>query len=261
MTFAERFDECVERSGSLLCLGLDPTHSDAAGAERICRELLDATLDLVCAVKPNLAFFEQFGAQGYAILERLRGEVPHDRLFILDGKRGDVGSSAAAYARALFDVLGADAVTVNPLQGSDSVAPFIEREDRGAFLLTRTSNPGAADLLDSELASGQSVFERIVELGLAWDPGGRVGFVVGATEPRAVAAVRAAAPTAPLLLPGVGAQGGPLEEALHAGLDWRQQGVIVAVSRGIAGASGGPRGAATALRDRIEATRSAAATA
>src|ERR1700736_3398811 len=145
----------------------------AAGAERACRELLGATLDLVCAVKPNLAFFEQFGAQGYAVLERLRGEVPSDRLFILYGKRGDVGRSAAAYARALFDVLGADAVTVNPLQGSDSVAPFIEREDRGAFLLTRTSNPGAADLLDSELASGQSVFERIVELGLAWDPGGR----------------------------------------------------------------------------------------
>ena len=176
-------------------------------------------------------------------------------------KRGIDGRSASGGEPGLFDVLGADAVTVNPLQGSDAVGPFLDREDRGAFLLTRTSNPGAADLLDSKLASGASVFERIVELGLAWDPGGRVGFVVGATEPKAVAAVRAAAPMAPLLLPGVGAQGGPLEEALQAGLDWRQQGVIVAVSRGIAGAPGGPRAAATALRDRIEATRSAAATA
>ncbi|HYL71489.1 MAG TPA: orotidine-5'-phosphate decarboxylase [Candidatus Dormibacteraeota bacterium] len=259
MTFAERLDGCVERADSLLCLGLDPHGAEsAAAAERTCRELLDATLDMVCAVKPNLGFFEQLGSAGYAVLERLRAAVPADRILILDGKRGDVGSSAEAYARALFDVLGADAVTVNPLQGADAVAPFLARNDRGAFLLTRTSNPGAADLLDARLASGKTVYERIVELGLSWDGGGAVGFVVGATDPAAVRTVRGAAPDAPLLVPGVGAQGGSLEDAVHAGLDARRRGMVVNVSRGIAGAPDGARAAAQTWRDRINAVRAAA---
>ena len=141
----------------MLCLGLDPDGmTDAAAAERQCLQLLEATLDTVCAVKPNLAFFEQFGSAGYAVLERLRAAVPGDRILILDGKRGDMANTSAAYARALFDVLGADAITVNALQGGDAVAPFLDRPGRGVFILARTSNPGAADFLEAPVRPGRA---------------------------------------------------------------------------------------------------------
>ena len=260
MTFVARLDACVEASGSLLCCGLDPDgFASAADAERRCLEIVDQTMDHVCAYKPNLAFFEQMGSAGYAILERLRSRIPRDRILLLDAKRGDMGNTAEAYTRALFDVLGADCVTVNPLLGSDSVLPFLQREDRGALLVARSSNPGAVDLLDARLESGLPVSARIVELGLAWDPGGRVGFVVGATRPDAVAAIRVAAPDAPLLLPGVGAQGGALEDSVSAGLDARGRGIIVSVSRGIAAAPEGAGEAARTFHERIEEVRAAVA--
>lgn len=259
MTFVERLDAAIGRSGSLLCVGLDPDGFDeAVAAERFCLEVLEATLPHVCAVKPNLAFFEQLGSSGYAVLERLRHRLPADRLLILDGKRGDIGSTAAAYARALFDVLGADAVTVNPLMGHDAVEPFLGRRGRGVFLIARSSNPGAHDLLEQPLAGGSPLHRRIVELGLEWDPGGTVGFVVGATAPDAVAAARAAAPGAPLLLPGVGAQGGSLEAAVRAGLDARGGRLLLSVSRGIAQATEGAGPAAADLARRISAVRAAA---
>ena len=260
MTFVARLDACVEASGSLLCCGLDPDgFASAADAERRCLEIIEQTTDHVCAYKPNLAFFEQMGSAGYAILERLRSRIPRDRILILDAKRGDMGNTAEAYARALFDVLGADCVTVNPLLGSDSVLPFLQREDRGALLIARSSNPGAVDLLDARLESGVPLSARIVELGLAWDPGGSVGFVVGATKPEAVATIRAAAPDAPMLLPGVGAQGGALEGSVSAGLDARGRGIIVSVSRGIAAAPEGAGDAARAFHERIEEVRAAVA--
>jgi orotidine 5'-phosphate decarboxylase subfamily 2 len=258
VTFAARLDACVDATGSLLCAGLDPDgFATAAEAERSCLDIVEATIDHVCAYKPNLAFFEQFGSAGYAVLERLRAHVPRERILILDAKRGDIGNTAAAYARALFDVLGADCVTVNPLLGGDSLKPFLDHEGRGILLVARTSNPGAADLLDAPLESGMPVSLRIVDLGLAADPGGAVGFVVGATAPQAVETIRRAAPDAPLLLPGVGAQGGSLEDAVGAGLDSRGRGVIVAVSRGIAAAPEGPEAAARQLRERIEVVRAA----
>jgi orotidine-5'-phosphate decarboxylase len=256
VTFVARLDACVEASGSLLCCGLDPDgFASAAQAEHRCLEIVDETIEHVCAFKPNLAFFEQLGSAGYAILERLRARIPVDRILILDAKRGDMGNTAEAYARGLFDVLGADCVTVNPLLGSDSVLPFLQREGRGALLVARSSNPGAADLLDAPLKSGVPVSALIVELGLKWDPGGAVGFVVGATKPQAVAAIRAAAPDAPLLLPGVGAQGGALEESVAAGLDARGRGAIISVSRGIAAAPEGASRAARGFRERIEEVR------
>jgi len=262
MTFVERLDGIVERSGSLLCVGLDPQGvEDAHEAERLCTTIIDATLADACAYKANLAFFEQFGSSGYAVLERLRNRIPPERVYILDGKRGDIGNTSAAYARALFDVLGADAVTVNPLLGHDSVAPFLEREERGVFVLGRTSNPGAADLLDQLLATGLRLHERIVELALSWDPGGRIGFVVGATDTEAIGATRRAAPHAPLLLPGVGAQGAPLEAAVVAAVDARQRGVLVNVGRAIAAAPEGPAAAAAQLNARINAVRDVRATA
>jgi orotidine 5'-phosphate decarboxylase subfamily 2 len=254
-TFTARLASVVASTGSMLCLGLDPDDMvDAAAAERHCHQLLEATLDSVCAVKPNLAFFEQFGSAGYAVLERLRAAVPGDRLLILDGKRGDVASTSAAYARALFDVLGADAVTVNALQGRDAVAPFLSRPGRGVFILARTSNPGAADFLEAPASHGGALYQRIVTEAQGWDPGGgMIGFVVGATAPDAVRDVRRLAPRAPLLLPGVGAQGGSLEETVAAALDADGGGAVVSVSRGIAAAPLGPAAAAREYRDRITA--------
>ncbi|HWF56867.1 MAG TPA: orotidine-5'-phosphate decarboxylase [Candidatus Dormibacteraeota bacterium] len=257
-TFTTRLAAVIAGSGSLLCLGLDPDGmSDAAAAERHCHALLDATLDSVCAVKPNLAFFEQFGSAGYAVLERLRAAVPSDRLLILDGKRGDIASTMTAYARALFDVLGADVVTVNPLLGGDSIAPLLARPGRGILVLARTSNPGAADFLERpDAVGGVTLYQRIVEEAMDWDRGGgAVGFVVGATAPAAVAEIRRLAPSAPLLLPGVGAQGGALEASLAAALDGEGGGAIVSVSRAIAAAPQGPAVAARELRDRISAVR------
>lgn len=262
MAFVERLDAAIERSGSLLCVGLDPDGcEDAIALERSCLQTLDAALPHACGVKANLAFFEQHGSAGYAVLERLRHHMTAERVLIIDGKRGDIGNTASAYARSLFDVLGADAVTVNPLMGHDAIAPFLERRGRGAFIVARSSNPGAADLLDQRLADGPSVFARIVALGLRWDPGGAVGFVVGATAVGAVAAVRGAAPEAPLLLPGVGAQGGALEDAVRAGVDARGGRLLVAVSRAIAQAPEGPGAAAAALARRIAAVRQAGAAA
>ena len=257
-TFTARLASVVASTGSMLCLGLDPDNlADAAAAERHCQQLLEATLDSVCAVKPNLAFFEQFGSAGYAVLERLRAAVPSDRVLILDGKRGDMANTTTAYARALFDVLGADAITVNALQGRDAVVPFLSRPGRGVFILARTSNPGAADFLEAPAREGVPLYQRIVSEALSWDPdGGMVGFVVGATAPQAVGEVRRLAPRAPLLLPGVGAQGGSLDETVAAALDADGGGAILSVSRGIAAAPQGAAAAAREYRDRITAVRS-----
>jgi orotidine 5'-phosphate decarboxylase subfamily 2 len=256
MHFAARLREAIERSGSLLCVGLDPDGcAGAAEAERFCAEVLEATLDQVCAVKPNTAFFEQHGAAGWRVLEGLRARVPADRMLIVDGKRGDIGNTAEAYARALFDGLGADAVTVNPLMGEDAVRPFLQRPGRGAFLLARTSNPGAADLLERRLDDGTEVYARLAALAMAWDPGGAAGLVVGATAPGAVATLRRLAPQAPLLIPGAGAQGGAVEAAVAAGLDADGAGLVVNISRGIASAPEGPAAAARRWRERIAAAR------
>jgi orotidine 5'-phosphate decarboxylase subfamily 2 len=244
---------------SALCLGLDPSGCrDASEVERLCTALLEAALPHVVAVKPNLAFFEQHGSEGLRVLERVRRLVPDDRLVVLDAKRGDIGTTAEAQARALFDVWGADAVTVNPLLGRDSVAPFLERAGTAALLLARTSNPGAADFLEAPLQDGRPLYRRIVEYALGWAGAAEIGFVVGATAPDAIAEIRALAPTAPLLLPGVGAQGGDLEAAVAAGLDSRGGGILVPVSRGISGAAD-PRAAALDLSRRIEAARALAA--
>jgi len=256
MTLVERVDAAVERSASLLCVGLDPpAGSGADSAFQQCVALVDETLAESCAYKPNLAFFEQFGSVGYAALEKLRARVPSTHLYVLDGKRGDIASTASAYVTSLFDVLGADAVTLNPLLGGDSVAPFLARADRGVFLLARTSNPGAEDVLDARLASGERLFERLVDLGLGWDPGGLIGFVVGATSPESVRRVREKAPQAPLLIPGVGAQGAPLADAVRAGVDARRGRALIVASRAISESADGPGRAAARLRASIDEAR------
>jgi len=177
-------------------------------------------------------------------------------MVILDGKRGDIGNTAAAYGRALFDVWGADAITVNPLMGRDSVEPLMQRPGTLVFLLSRTSNPGAADFLEQPMHDGRPLRTHIVNTAATWSGAAEIGFVVGATNPAAIADTPAQAPEATLLLPGVGAQGGDLEAAVRAGIDAAGAGTLISVSRGISCAEN-PGAAAKQLRERIVAAISA----
>jgi orotidine 5'-phosphate decarboxylase subfamily 2 len=255
VSLATRVAECVDLTDSVLCLGLDPAKAkNAKQAQQECLKLLDQTSPFICAVKPNVAFFERFGSEGIAALEEVIRHVPEDRLLILDAKRGDIGSTSAAYAASAFNHFGADAVTVNPLMGHDSVAPFLDYADKGAFILTRTSNKGADDFLRLRLQGGSRLFERIVENAVTWDVTGAVGFVVGATDVSAIETVRHHAPDAPLLIPGVGAQGGDLDAALLAGMGKDGGGVIFPMSRSLASASS-PKAEAKKMRDLCNAVR------
>jgi len=254
MHFAGRLDAAIRDNASMLCVGLDPDPAagGAATAERECLELIEATAEYCSVFKPNIAFFEQFGSAGLAVLERVRSRIPTTHIALVDAKRGDIGNSAAAYARGLFDVVGADAVTINPLMGGDAVAPFLERPDRGAFIITRTSNPGAADIMEQPLADGRPVYARIVDLAMGWNTHHNVGLVTGATAPEVIRVVRASAPRMPLLIPGIGTQGGSLEAAAAAGIDGNARGLVINVSRAIASAPNRAT-AARDYRDRLAA--------
>lgn len=256
--------------GSCLCIGLDPDPAalppgfsrDLAGVEAFSALLLDAALPHAAAVKPNLAFFEAFGAAGIAALERLRARIPSDVPLVADAKRGDIGSTAAKQAVALFDILGADAVTANPYLGSEAIAPLLERGDRFAYLLCRTSNPGAGELQDlmvgpSAPAPAEPLYARVARLATGWGPGGTVGLVVGATAPAELAAIRTVAPGLAFLVPGIGAQGGDLAAVLASGPATASPaggraggGLLVNVSRGIAGAA--TSAPAEAAREGVE---------
>lgn len=260
-TYLERLAARSAATGTVLCLGLDPDPAglpegfrhDLDGLERFVRLVLEAALPVTAAVKPNLAFFEAFGSAGLAALERLRGAIPAEVPVIADVKRGDIGSTAARQAVALFDRLGADAVTVNPYLGGEAVGPLLERADRFAYLLCRTSNPGAGELQDLVVAAAtdgsapaEPVHARVARLASGWGPGGTVGLVVGATAPGELAAIRAIAPGLAFLVPGVGAQGGAIDPVLADGPAVAPPaggrpggGLLVNVSRGIAGAATG----------------------
>jgi orotidine-5'-phosphate decarboxylase len=260
--YLERLGARTRATGTVLCLGLDPDpdalppgfSTGLAGVERFAKLLLEAAAPVAAAVKPNLAFFEAFGSAGLAALERLRAAIPTDVPVIADAKRGDIGSTAARQAVGLFDVLGADAVTVSPYLGSEAIAPLLERTDRFAYVLCRTSNPGAGEVQDLELAAAADVgarperlHERIARLASGWGPGGTVGLVVGATAPGELATIRAIAPGLPFLVPGVGAQGGAIEPVLRHGPAVSAPGsartgggLLVNVSRGIASAVSEP---------------------
>jgi uridine monophosphate synthetase len=246
-----------QRADSLLCVGLDPS-LDIPTAKVLpqMKAIIDSTAAFVCAYKPNCAFFEARGLEGWSALSQLISYA-HDagRLVILDAKRGDISSTAEAYAKACFDVLGADAVTVNPLLGQDSVEAFACRADKGLFMLCHTSNPGARDLQE-QVVGGRPLFELLAEKARTWNTRGNIGLVVGATYPETLQRVRAIAPDMWILLPGVGAQGGDLEASLAAGLDAAGSGVLVNVSRAICQASD-PGAAARQYRDAINAARHA----
>jgi orotidine-5'-phosphate decarboxylase len=253
---------------TMLCVGLDPERARlpahlrdrADGLFEFCRDIADATAAFACAFKPQIAYFAAERAEDS--LERLcahlRGRHPGIPI-LLDAKRGDIGATARQYAREAFERYGADAVTLSPFMGGDSIEPFLAHEGRGVFLLCRTSNPGGDDLqmLDS---GGERIFERVARLAAGpWNREGRVGLVVGATYPAELARVRELAPTLPLLVPGIGAQGGDLAAALAAGRRARDGlGMLINSSRAILYAGSGPefaQAAALAARATCEEIR------
>lgn len=263
--FFEKLRRASETNDSLLCVGLDPDPDllPVADVATFCCAIVEATADLVCAYKPNLAFFEALGEEGAVALRRALAVVPEGVPVIADAKRGDIPSTARAYARALFDVWGFDAATVNPYLGGDSLAPFLERADKGVFVLCRTSNPGAADLQELPVgAEGRPLYLLVAELARRWNEGGNVGLVVGATYPEELLQVRRLCPEMAILVPGVGAQGGDLAQAVQAAADRRGGGFIINVSRRIIYASRGSdfaraaRRVARELRDEINRLRS-----
>lgn len=261
-SYLERLGARTAAARTVLCVGVDPEAGalpdgfphTLTGVERFARLILEASLPYAAAVKPNLAFFEAYGAEGVAALERLRAIVPPEVPFVADAKRGDIGSTAARQAVALYDALGADAVTVNPYLGEEAIAPLLERQDGFAYVLCRTSNPGAGELQGLEVAAddaagwpAEPLYARVARRAAAWGPGGTVGVVVGATAPAEMASIRELVPGLAFLVPGVGAQGGEIDPVLAHGPATSPPGgghtgggLLVNVSRGISRAALGP---------------------
>ena len=251
--YLERLGQRAERVQTWLCLGLDPDptalpvgfSADVHGIERFARLLVDAAAPYAAAIKVNLAFFEAFGSAGIAALERIRGDIPREVPFVADAKRADISTTAARQVAALFDALGADAVTLNPYLGLDAIAPFLERADRFVYVLCRTSNPGAAEFQSVSDENGKPLYLRVAEAAATWPQrGDQIGLVVGATAPAELAQIRDAAPTLPFLVPGVGAQGGDIEAVRRSGPvrgglagTVAGRGLLVHVSRGLASAA------------------------
>jgi orotidine-5'-phosphate decarboxylase len=246
--FVDKIQLACQTTRSLVCVGLDPDPAQMPVADvfEFNRAIVDATSVVACAYKPNLAFYEALGADGLAALERTVAHIRRvagDTLIIGDAKRGDIGPSARAYAKAMFEVWGFDAVTGNAWGGSDSVEPFLEDERRGLFVWCRGSNLGSGDFQDLVIEGGGApapLYERMASACSQWNTRGNVGLVVGATVPGQLAAVRGLCPDMPLLVPGVGAQGGELETAVRAGIDAAGRMALFNSSRGITYASGGP---------------------
>ncbi|MEA3152174.1 MAG: orotidine-5-phosphate decarboxylase [Gammaproteobacteria bacterium] len=269
-TFADRLNRAQIESGSLVCIGLDPDPAklppDVASEPEpflaFNRRIVDATAHLAAAYKPQIAFYSALGKERELVdsIRYIRERAPH-ALVILDAKRNDIGNTAEAYAREAFDRYGADAVTVNPYMGEDSLRPFLARPDRGAILLCRTSNPGARDFQDL-LIDGLPLYRRVAERAdRDWNAARNVMLVVGATYPAEMAELRQAHPALGFLVPGIGAQGGDLDSTLAAGLDAQGTGLLINSSRGIIYAGGGTsdaiRAAATELHEGISRGRTA----
>ena len=263
MNFLDKLRAAERLNGSLLCVGLDPEPSrfpaglrgDAGKIYDFCARIVDATADLAIAFKPQIAYFSAHRAEAQLerLMEHLRRNAPHVPT-ILDAKRGDIGSTAEQYAIEAFERYGADAVTLSPFMGFDSVAPYLRHEGKGAFLLCRTSNPGGDDLQGQRLADieGQPfLYEHVARLAQGpWNLNGQLGLVVGATYPAEIERVRALAPTVPLLIPGVGAQGGDAVATVQAG--WRPDApIVVNSSRAICYASSGADFAEAARREAM----------
>jgi orotidine-5'-phosphate decarboxylase len=255
--FTERLEQAATAAKSLVCVGLDPdpARMPISSVSEFNRAIVDATAGLVCAYKPNLAFYEALGLPG---LEDLQKTIAHIRnaapgvIIIGDAKRGDIGPSAQAYAKAMFQVWGFDAITINAWGGQDTVTSFLEDESKGVFVWCRGSNPGSADFQDIQIATDDGPMPLYRKMALScreWDTKGNLGLVVGATVPEQLREVRAACPDMPLLIPGVGAQGGDLEAAVRQGADSRGRAALINSSRGIIYASSGADFAQAAARE------------
>ncbi len=278
MTFLEQLQTAEERNQSMLCVGLDPEPAkfpdhikgDASKIYDFCASIVDATADLVISFKPQIAYFAAHRAEAQLekLMQHMRATAPHVPV-ILDAKRGDIGSTAAQYAIEAFERYGADAVTLSPFMGFDSVQPYLSYHGKGAFLLCRTSNPGGDDLQAQRLSSVEGeplVYEHIAKLAQGpWNTNGQLGLVVGATYPNEIERVRKVAPHLPLLIPGVGAQGGDAVATVKAGYKAVNgktiAPIIVNSSRAVLYASSGADYAAAArkvamqTRDVLQAAR------
>lgn len=274
-SFTDRLHDAQAARNSMVCVGLDPdparlpaflrkTYALPEAITRFNAALVAATRTAACAYKLNLAFYEALGRAGWTVLERTLAQIPDTHLTIADGKRADIGNSARFYAQAVFDELGFDACTVAPYMGRDSVTPFLERAGTAAFVLARTSNPGAADF-QSCACDGTPLYVRVAEKAAAWsaEADGTAGLVAGATDVDALATLRARCPTLPFLIPGVGAQGGDAAAVMRAAAT-DESPVLVNSSRSIIFASEADDfaeaagRAAQALRQTLETARAAA---
>ena len=253
MSYFERLRALAKERATMLCVGLDPDperiEGGAAGALRHCREVLRQTEEHACCYKPNSAFWEQYGPDGWKALLELRDEAPQTP-FLFDGKRGDMGNTMRAYALTVFRTLDMDAATVNPYLGADSLEEFTRYEDRGVYVVCRSSNPGATDLqhLDAE---GRPVYTHVAELAERLNTHRNVGLVVGATAPNEIGEVRRASQL-PFLIPGIGAQGGDLEGSVRAAWNGDPASCLVSASRSVLFAEKPAREAAN-LKDQINA--------
>ena len=263
--FQEKLQAAVQGNNSFLCIGLDPDPElmPHPHIPSFLQEIVEATSDLACAYKPNLAFFEALGLDGMTVLLESLRAVPKHIPIIADAKRGDIGNTDRMYAKALFDVYKFDAATVNPYGGREGVQPFLDHAGHGVFVWCRSSNPGAADIQDLPLADGRTVYEAVAAQARDWNVNGNVGLVLGATWPEQIESVRDICPDMLLLLPGVGSQQGDLEASVQAAADADAGGFLVNVSRSVLYAAKGDgyakaaRKAAQKLRNRINVMREA----
>jgi len=263
MGFVEKLAQASRVNKSLLCVGLDTDPSqlpENISVFEFNKAIIDATADLVCAYKPNIAFYEAMGNPGMDALKKTREYIPQEIPVIIDAKRGDIGNTAKAYARSLFEHYKFDAMTASPYLGYDSLEPFIQYRDRGVFILCRTSNPGASDFQSLPVfsdGSSKMLFEVVAEKVAAWNTHGNLGLVVGATYPQELKTIRERYPDIMLLIPGVGTQGGELSETVRFGADSKRIRTVINSSRQILYASSGKdfasaaRKAALNIRDKI----------
>ena len=247
MNFLDKLLAVSRQQNSLLCVGLDPEqkrlpsrlHSMpvARAVTYFCQAIIEATAPYVCAFKPNIAFFEVLGPEGMYVFQKVLQAVPEYIPIIVDAKRGDLGNTARNYAATVFDIYACDAVTVNPYLGFDSIAPFLAYEEKAVFFLCRTSNPSAGDFQDllvcEEKGQVRPLYEEIAKHVQLWNRIGNCGLVVGATYPQELNAIRSMCPAMPILIPGVGAQGGNLGASVLAGVDVSGEKAIISVSRSI----------------------------
>lgn len=247
-TFYDQIDATWSNHDSLVCVGLDPNiaklpphlSAEKDGVFEFCKQIIDATADLVCAYKPQIAYFADNAREEQlaAVMDYAKQRYPQIPI-ILDAKRGDIGSTAAMYASEAFDRYQADAVTINPYMGQDSAAPFLEREDKGVFILCRTSNTGGAEFQDL-LVDGQPLYEIVAQnIAKDWNTNRNCGLVVGATQPAQMQRIRSLVGDMPFLVPGIGAQGGDVQATLDAGLNANKTGLVINSSRGIIFAGNG----------------------